>query len=59
MTGDLTPCPRHFTSGLWTVGNPGRDAWRAHRPHPVVRFQRGLRLERLNPLVDELLLGVR
>jgi hypothetical protein len=59
MTGDLTPCPRHFTFGLWTVGNPGRDQRRADRPHPVARSQRGQGLERLDQLVNELLLGVR
>jgi hypothetical protein len=60
MTGDLTPRPEgHFTFGLWTVGNPGRDARRADRPHPVARFQRGLGSERPDQLVNELLLGVR
>ena len=60
MTGDLTPRPEdHFTFGLWTVGNPGRDARRADRPHPVARFQPGLGSEHIDQLVNELLLSVR
>jgi hypothetical protein len=90
MSDEFTPVPDdHFTFGLWTVGNPGRDpfdhemraplypvdsvkhlaevgaygasfaALRADRPDPVALAQPGLGLERLDQLVNELLLGVR
>jgi hypothetical protein len=42
-----------------TLPTGGIDDLRAHRPDPVALAKPGLGLERLDQLVNELLLGVR
>ena len=60
MTGDLTPLPEdHFTFGLWTVGNPAAIRGGPSVPIRSRSSNAAWGSERLDQLVNELLLGVR